>query len=136
MERWCFPCTCAVVRHDTACVACIISLLILCSLLGMIFTVVMGLGSPSDNSWVLGHMWKPRKVQKLWNMDLDGLYPILLACRLVRGLILLGHGPCRWPCLIRLVPVSKWGLYNLLFCYYAISYNSWVARIFLPLDPQ
>ena len=72
----------------------------------VIFSMVMGLGSPSMDSWVLGHVHKARRVQKLRNVDLGGLYLILLAYRLVRGLILLGHGPCKWPCLVRLVPVS------------------------------
>ena len=43
-------------------------------------------------------------------MDSGGLYLILLACQLVRGLILLGQGPCGFsggqPYLVRLVPVS------------------------------
>ena len=76
----------------------------------VIFSMVMGLVSPSDNFWVLESIHKPRKVPKLWNADLDRLYLILLACRLVRGLILLGQEPCRWPCLIRLVPVLLWSL--------------------------
>ena len=74
--------------------------------LGVIFSTVVGLGSPSVDSWVLGCMRKRRRVQRLWNVELGGLYLILLACGLVRGLTLLGRGPCRWPCLIRLVPVS------------------------------
>ena len=69
--------------------------------------MLMGLRSPSVDSWVLGCMREPRKVQRLQNVDLDGLYLILLAYQLVRGLILLGQGPCRCPCLIRLVLVSE-----------------------------
>ena len=53
--------------------------------LGVIFSMVMGLESPPDNSWVLGHMHKPEKDPRLQNMDLDGLYLIPLAYRLVRG---------------------------------------------------
>lgn len=66
----------------------------------------------SANSWVLGRVCKPEKVPRLWwNVDLGGLNLILLACRLVRGFILLDQGPCGFhsgpPYLIRLVPVSK-----------------------------
>ena len=62
--------------------------------LGVMFTMLMGLGSPSTDSWVLGCMRKPRKAQRPWNADFGGLCLILLACQLVRGLILLGQGPC------------------------------------------
>ena len=50
--------------------------------------MLMGLGSPSVDSWVLGRMRKPRDVQGLWNVDLGGLCLILLACRLVRPILL------------------------------------------------
>lgn len=65
-------------------------------LLGVICTMLMGLGSHSIDSWVLrlmpGKVREPGKVPRLQNVDLGGLSVILLVCRLVRGLILLGRG--------------------------------------------
>lgn len=48
--------------------------------LSMISTMLTGLGSPSVDSWVPGCVRKPRKVQRLGNVDVGGLYVILLAC--------------------------------------------------------
>ena len=45
------------------------------------------------DSWVLRRMCKPRKVRGMQSVDLGGFYLILLACGLVKGLILLGQGP-------------------------------------------
>lgn len=44
------------------------------------FTMVRWLGSPSVDSWVLGRMGKPVRVPKQWNVDLGGLYLVVLAC--------------------------------------------------------
>lgn len=56
------------------------------------------------DSWVLGYMHKPGKVQRLWNVDLGGFSLILLVCQLVRanllGPYLVRLRPCRWPCFL------------------------------------
>ena len=44
--------------------------------LGVIFSMAMGLGSLSVDSWVPGCMCKPKRVQRLQNVDLGGLYLI------------------------------------------------------------
>ena len=62
---------------------------------GVIFSMVVGPGSPSVDSWVLGRMRKLRSVQRLQNVDLGGLWLISPPCRLVKGLTLLDQGPCR-----------------------------------------
>lgn len=52
---------------------------------GYHLTMLMGPGSPSVNSWVLGHMLEPGRVQRLRNVVLGGLCLILPACRWVRA---------------------------------------------------